>query len=126
MTEMKDENANKAESSTEPPVESRVEQFSKTAGAAKMSGAFHETAGYVKRKLGELTDDSLLENAGRNEQILGKIHRLVGSLRGVREAALDTLNKKRIETQAICRKHGGRMLDVTSDFVDDLKKTLLK
>jgi uncharacterized protein YjbJ (UPF0337 family) len=106
--------------------ETRKGQFSKTAKAAKLSGAYHETAGFFKRKFGEFNDDSLLEDAGRQQQLLGKIHRLVGSLRGVREAALEKANSTRIDSLAVCRKHGGRLLDVASDFVDDMKKVILK
>ena len=91
-----------------------------------MSGTYNETAGFFKRKLGEFTDDSTLRDSGRDKQLLGKIHRLVGILRGVREAAIGNLSQKRLESQAICRKHGGRLLDVASDFVEDMKKTFLK
>lgn len=102
------------------------EDFSKSATAAKLSGTFHETAGLIKRKFGEFTDDAQLKKAGSDEQFLGKIHRLVGSIRSVREAAFKRLTKTRQETQSICIKHGGRMLDVAIDFVEDMKKALLK
>ena len=91
-----------------------------------MSGAFNETAGFIKRKIGEFTEDSELEDKGHSQQILGKIHSLVGSLRSARQAAQERLKTTRIETQAICRKHGGRLLDVATDFVEDIKKALLK
>jgi uncharacterized protein YjbJ (UPF0337 family) len=91
-----------------------------------MSGAFHQTAGILKRKFGKFIDDASLNDAGRDQQLLGKIHRLVGSVRGVREAVFEKLTSTRTETFTICRKHGGRMLDVASDFVDDIKKALLK
>lgn len=110
-----------------PPVESsEKEEFAKTATAAKLSGTYHKTAGFFKRKLGELTGDDDLQVEGRNEQILGKVHRLVGTLRGVKEAAVEKINKTRTEGQVICRKHGGKLLDVASDFVTDIKNLILK
>jgi uncharacterized protein YjbJ (UPF0337 family) len=123
-----DENINPNTEAASPLTEeeTRKERFSKTAKAAKMSGAYHETAGFFKRKFAEMSDDSLLEDAGRQQQLLGKVHRLVGSLRGVREAALKKANSTRIESLAVCRKHGGRLIDVASDFVDDMKKVILK
>jgi uncharacterized protein YjbJ (UPF0337 family) len=123
---MIDETPSPAAPSLQPTETTRLEEFSKTATAAKMSGSYHKTAGFLKQKLGELTDDTFLIDAGRNQQILGRVHRLVGSLRSAREAALEKFNRSRTETQAICRKHGARFLDVASDFVEDLKKTLLK
>ena len=91
-----------------------------------MSGTYNETAGFFKRKFGEFTDDFLIKDEGHNQQLLGKVHRLVGSLRSVRELALEKINRTRIESQAICRKYGGNLLDVTSDFVDEMKKAILK
>lgn len=104
----------------------KSQKFAQTATAAKMSGAFHETAGLIKRKLGELADDKELKKAGRDQQLLGKVHRFVGTLRGLRESALTKVETKRKETQAVCLKHGGRLLDVASDFVEDIKKIILK
>jgi uncharacterized protein YjbJ (UPF0337 family) len=103
-----------------------MQEFAKTGKAANASGTYNETAGYFKRKLGEMTDDSKLKEAGRNQQLLGKIHNLVGSLREAREAAVEKFNTTRNESKAICRKHGGKLLDIVSEFVDDMKKTLFK
>ncbi len=64
--------------------------------------------------------------AGRDQQILGKVHKLVGTIRGVREAAQSKVASTRQETKEICLKHGGRLLDVANDFISDLKKTLFK
>jgi uncharacterized protein YjbJ (UPF0337 family) len=112
---------------SKPVVEStRTEGFAKTATAAKMSGTYNETAGFIKRKFGELTEDSSLEDVGKNQQLLGKIHRLVGSLRGTKEATLEKLKTVRIEVQAVCHKHGGSFLDVATEFVEDIKKALFK
>lgn len=105
---------------------SRLEEFAKTSRAAKLSGVFHQTTGKIKRKIGEFRDDKELQDEGRNQELLGKVHRLVGNIRAIREGAMATVNAKRKETQAICIKHGGRMLDVAGDFVEDLKKTLLR
>jgi uncharacterized protein YjbJ (UPF0337 family) len=110
-----------------PPAEpTRIETFSKSAAGAKMSGAYHETAGFIKRTLGRLSDDSVLEDAGRNQQIIGKVHRLVGSLRSARNAVLEKLNRTRMESQKVCREHGGRLIDSASAFVDEMKRVLLK
>jgi uncharacterized protein YjbJ (UPF0337 family) len=103
-----------------------LERFSKTAIAAQMSGTYHETAGFIKRNLGKLSDDSMLEDAGRHQQLIGKVHRLVGSLRSARNAFLHKLRGVRIETHALCREHGGRLVDGASAFVDEVKKVLLK
>lgn len=113
---------------SEPAViqESKLDEFSKTATAAKLSGAFHETSGFLKRKIGELTKDASLKDAGREQQLLGKVHRLVGTIRSVREVALSRISDTGKESLAICRKHSGRIVDVASDLVDDIKKTLLK
>ena len=104
----------------------KIEEFAKTATAAKISGAFHETAGMFKRKFGEITDDESLKDAGRNERLLGKLHRFVGSLRGVHESVFEKFTSNSTESLKICRKHGGRILDVASDFVDEIKKVILK
>ncbi len=104
----------------------KLEEFAKTSTAAKMSGAFNETMGSLKKNIGEFTDDAALKDAGRDQRLLGKVHRLVGSLRAVNEAAIEKFNNLRKESLAICRKHGGRSLDVASDFVDDMKKLFLK
>lgn len=112
--------------SDEKPIEKIPGEFAKTATAAKLSGAFNETAGLLKRKFGDLTDDASMKDAGREQQMLGKIHRLVGTVRGVREAAIEKYTSTQKESLAACRKHGGRAIDVASDLVDDIKKALLK
>ena len=104
---------------------SRLQEFAKTSRAAKLSGVFHQTTGKIKRKIGEFRDDNELRDQGKNQELLGKVHRIVGNLRAIREDAIATVNTKRKETQAICIKHGGRILDVAGDFVEELKKTLL-
>lgn len=106
--------------------ESPLDEFAKTATAAKVSGAFHVTAGMLKSKLGEFKDDPELKREGRNQLLLGKVHRFVGTIRGLREGTLVKIESKRKEAQAVCIKHGGRLLDVASDFVEDIKKVILK
>lgn len=65
-----------------PPTKAtRIEKFSESATAAEMSGKFNSVSGYLKRKLGKLTDDPALEQAGQKQELVGKIHGLVGSLR---------------------------------------------
>jgi uncharacterized protein YjbJ (UPF0337 family) len=104
----------------------KIEDFSKTANAAKLSGAFNQTAGLLKQTIGQVTDDTSLKKAGREQQLLGKVHRLVGKVRGVREAAQEKFTNSRIESVSLCRKHGGRLIDLASDLVDDFKKTIFK
>lgn len=50
---------------SEPAViqETKLDEFSKTANAAKLTGAFHETSGFLKRKIGEFTKDASLKFA---------------------------------------------------------------
>ena len=38
------------------------------------------------------------------------------------KAAVKKVTRSRTETQAIFRKHDGRVLDITSDFVNDMNK----
>lgn len=116
-----------ADVSSLPPIKpTKLEAFAKTATAARMSGTYHEAAGFLKRTFGTLSADSALEISGRNEQLLGKVHRLVSSIRGARNAALGKLGRARLESQALCRKHGGRLLDDASEFIDELQEVFLK
>ena len=70
--------------------------------------------------------DPELKREDRNELLLGKVHRFVGTLRGLREGASAKVENKRKEAQAVCIKHGARLLDVATDFVEDIKKVILK
>jgi uncharacterized protein YjbJ (UPF0337 family) len=119
-----DETLNTTDTTAES--KSRLEAFAKTSRAAKLSGVFHQTTGKIKRKIGEFRDDNELQDEGQNQELLGKVHRLVGSIRAIRESAIATANAKRKETQTIFIKHGGRMLDVAGDLAEDLKKTLFR
>lgn len=104
----------------------KTKTFAETATAAKLSGTYNIAAGKIKSKIAEYTDNPDLKKEGRDQELLGKIHRLVGAVRGVREATLHQVMFKTKETQKICLKHGGRLIDVATDFIEDLKKTLLK
>ncbi len=73
-----------------------------------------------------MTNDANLEEAGREQQLVGKLHRFVGALRGAREDSFKKLNRTRIEILSICGKYSGQALDVASDFVDEIKTALLK
>ncbi|MCC6138860.1 MAG: hypothetical protein IT287_09515 [Bdellovibrionaceae bacterium] len=119
---------NDAVSETSSPIikPTLAEEFAKTATAAKLSGTFHEVSGKIKRKFGEYRDDKEMQDAGRDQEILGKVHRLVGHVRDIRQTAIKKWNAKRKEGQDICIKHGGRVVDVAADFVEDVKKLLLK
>ncbi len=121
-----DSKKDEAQSEMQSQTRNRTDEFAKSATAAKISGAFNETAGFMKRKIGELTKDAEFEKSGHNQELLGKIHRLVGTVRGIRDAATTELMNRKIESQAICRKHAGRLLDGVSDFIEDVKKTLFK
>ena len=100
--------------------------FADSAAGAKLSGHYNVAAGKVKKAFGELLDDKDLKKEGRDQELKGKIHKFVGSLRGVREQAIDRFKTTRKETKQICKKHGARLLDVATDFVEDMKKALLK
>jgi uncharacterized protein YjbJ (UPF0337 family) len=108
------------------PEPTRGDEFAKSATAAKLSGTYNEAAGYLKRKFGELTEDSSLQDDGKNQQLLGKIHRLVGSIRSAKEETAERVRTTRIEVQDICLKHGGKVLDVATEFVEDIKKAIFK
>jgi uncharacterized protein YjbJ (UPF0337 family) len=108
------------------PPPNRREEFAKTAAAAKLSGSYNKAAGYFKQSVGTFTNDAAMENAGRNQQVLGRAQALVGSLRGIREAMLQKIELARLEYLGICSKHGSKALDVAAEFVEDLRKTLLK
>ena len=103
-----------------------TEDFTKSATAAKLSGVFHQATGLLKSKYGEFTNDEALVIAGSEQQLLGKVHRLVGKVRGVREATLKKIVDSRVESLALCRKHGGRIIDGASNIVDDVTKSLFK
>jgi uncharacterized protein YjbJ (UPF0337 family) len=104
----------------------RLSEFSKTSTAAKMSGKFHATSGFIKRKVGEFTDDANLKNSGLNQEVLGKVHSFVGLIRETRERANEKISKKRDEGMALLQKHGIKLIDVAHDFVTDVKNLLLK
>jgi uncharacterized protein YjbJ (UPF0337 family) len=101
-----------------------MEQFAKTSTAARLSGSFNETAGFFKRTFGQLTDDTELKEAGDRQQMIGKVHRLAGSVREVREVAFQKLIKTRSESEKLLRKHGNKLLDLVSEFLDDIKNRL--
>lgn len=108
------------------PITPKKKSFAETAAAAKMSGLYNQTAGKIKRKVGEIRGDDELHAEGHKQEIIGKIHRLVGSFRGLRDGSAKKLVSKRKEAKAICIKHGGRLLDVAGDLVEDLKNIILK
>ena len=101
-------------------------EFGQTALAANLSGSFHKTVGAMKRGFGKIISDEGLESSGQDEEILGKLHKFVGSLRGVREAAELKLAAKRAESRKILLNHGGKLLDGATACVEDVKNLLLK
>lgn len=108
------------------PQATRMEEFKKTARAARLSGTFNKTVGSIKHSVGKLMDDETLKNAGRNQEVLGKLHKFVGAVREVKETAQSRVREKKTQSAAILRTHGGKMLDVATDCVRDLKKLFLK
>jgi uncharacterized protein YjbJ (UPF0337 family) len=111
----------------EPSTErTRMGEFAKTPIAAKLSGTYHETAGKLKRKFGEITKDPNLKEEGLNQEFLGKVHRLVGSIRTIRVATREKYEFKKVEGKKILRKHGLKLLDVANELADDMKNLLLK
>lgn len=108
------------------PAPTRMEEFAKTPIAAKLSGTYHETTGKIKRKFGEFTNDANLKEEGLNQELLGKVHRLVGSIRTIRVAAREKLELKKVEGKKLIRKHGLKLLDVANELADDVKNLILK
>ena len=107
-----------------PP--SYMGEFAKTPIAAKLSGTYNETTGLLKRKFGEFTSDVNLQEEGLSQEILGKVHLLVGSIRTIRIEAQEKLELKKIEAKNLIRKHSLKLLDVATEITDDVKKLLLK
>ncbi len=63
-----------------------------------------------------MIDDPQMREDGRNQQLLGKVHSLVGSVRSVKEDAVSKYHKTKNESLTVCRKHAGRIPDVASEF----------
>jgi len=55
----------------------------------QMSGKWHEFAGKVKAKWGQLTDDEMTESEGRMEELAGKIQAKYG---GTKEKIMQDLH----------------------------------
>jgi uncharacterized protein YjbJ (UPF0337 family) len=102
----------------------RAERFAKTSTAAKLSGRVNSATGFIKNKVGQMTGNIDLKTEGRNQQLLGKIHKLVGSAREARELVLKKALKTRADGAIILRKHSEKLLDQAIELIDDLKKTL--
>ncbi len=107
---------------TEKPA---TEGFARTSTAAKLSGKFHGTAGFFKQKIGEMTENIEFEKTGRNQRFLGKIHTLVGVYREIQELAVKRAQNMRSDGTKILLKHGGKLVDQATEFLDDIKKTFL-
>jgi uncharacterized protein YjbJ (UPF0337 family) len=121
-TEPKIETKTGAETREEP---TRAEAFAKTSTAAKLSGTVNGTAGFFKNKFGQMTGNDDLQTEGLNQQLLGKAHLFVGSLREAKELLLKKGMKARTDGSAILKKHGSKVLDQAIEFVEDIKKTFL-
>lgn len=107
-------------------ISQKVKDFSRTSTAAKLSGKYYGTTGFIKKKFGEYINDSDLIKKGKKEELLGKVHFFVGVSRAIREETSTKLKNSSKETQEIFIKHGGRALNVANDLVKDLKKIWFK
>jgi len=119
---------NEKDQKTDPtsPIEtekSALERFSETSSAAKLSGKIHETAGFLKQKFGEITNDSDMEESGRSQRLLGKVHGLVGELRELRELTAKFVFGFKSEGTKILRKHTEKLVDQASELLTDIKKS---
>jgi uncharacterized protein YjbJ (UPF0337 family) len=105
-----------------------LERAAGSSTAAKLSGAFHETAGKIKQKVGELSDRPELKADGRKEELLGKVHAVVGEIREIREMIAGSAEKYssqfKGEYKDLMKSQASRLLDSASAFLDDLKKKL--
>ncbi len=103
-----------------------LEKFAQTSSAAKLSGKVHQTMGFFKRKVGEMTDDSLLKETGENQELLGKVHSMVGTIRELRERAVAKGINVSADGAKILRKHAGKILDQANEFIEDIRDTFFK
>lgn len=121
---LKDEKVVTAESANEDASEKK--SFADTATAAKLSGTFNVAAGKVKRVVAEAFDDAEMRNEARTQVLKGKLHSCVGSIRKTKEQASERYESTKKETKEICIKHAGRLLDLATDFIEDMRKALFK
>lgn len=103
-----------------------LEDFTKTSTAANLSGNYNKISGILKSKYGKLTENPLLEKEGSDQKLLGQLHLLVGSLRSAKEEFTDRVKTTGKDCQEVLRTHGFKFLKGATNFVDDLKTTLLK
>ncbi|MEO5971514.1 MAG: CsbD family protein [Bdellovibrionia bacterium] len=119
---------NKSELPNETPNnsgrETLLERFAKSSAGAKLSGTYNEATGLLKRTLGEFNDDPALTKEGSDQQLLGKVHHIVGDIREIRELTKQKLEVSRDDMQKLLRHHGGKLLDGVASFLDDIKKRL--
>lgn len=101
----------------------RLEKFAQTSSAAKLSGKINQTAGFFKRKVGEITEDPELKEDGLNQELLGKVHSMVGTVRELRERTMAKAMSVRSDGTKILRKHAGKILDQANEFVQDVRDT---
>jgi uncharacterized protein YjbJ (UPF0337 family) len=108
----------------QPEHQTLLQKFTKSSAAAKLSGTYNEATGLLKRKLGELNDDSMLRKEGRDQQLLGKVHHLVGNAREIRDLTQQKIETTRDEMKKLMKEHTGKLLDGVSSFLEDVKKRL--
>ncbi len=103
----------------------RLEKFAQSSRGAKLSGKVNQTAGFFKRKIGEMTDDSEMKKAGRDQEFLGKVHSMVGLVRQLREIGTQKALKARTDGTKILRKHAEKLVDQATEFLKDIRDTFL-
>ncbi len=124
MTNKTDENVEAVETAEVKQKPIKPDGFAQTAKAAKLSGAFHQTVGAVKRTVGKVTDNESLKLSGENQQLLGKVHELVGVVRDIRTTATTKIAEKRAQGVSLLRTHGGKLVGGITEFARDIKKLL--
>ncbi len=69
-----------------------------------LEGNWRQIRGEIKRRWGRLTDDDLIEIAGRREVLLGKLQELYGLARETAERELEKLREFTLDADSAARK----------------------
>lgn len=69
-----------------------------------LEGNWRQIRGEIKRRWGRLTDDDLVEIAGRREVLLGKLQELYGLARETAERELEKLRESTVDADSAARK----------------------
>lgn len=71
-----------------------------------------------------MTDNESLKQAGENQELLGKVHELVGVVREIKSTAVAKVEEKRAQGIQVLRTHGGKLVGGITKFARDIKKLL--